>query len=261
MKITCLQMDVLPARREENFARAAELIEKAMAMRPDVIVLPESWDLSFLPPQTADATPDPDCALVTAHIGALAKKYNVNIVAGSVSNLRGGKGYNTACIFDRQGALVATYDKTHLFSPSGESDHCEKGNALCHFTLDGARCGILICYDLRFPELTRTLCLPGLDVLFVVCQWPKARVSHMEKLATARAIENQMYVACCNACGAAGEAVCGGHSLIVDPLGEVLASGADTQALLTADCDLEALQNIRNSIPVFQDRRPELYRL
>ena len=260
MKITCLQMDVLPGRWEENTVRAAQLIEKAMADSPDVIVLPEAWDLSFLP-QGADSIGDPSCSRVTAQIGALAKKHQVNIVAGSVSCLREGKRYNTACIFDRQGNRIATYDKTHLFSPSGECDHYEKGNSLCRFTLDGAKCGILICYDLRFPELARTLCLPGLDVLFVVCQWPKARVTHMQQLAIARAIENQLFVACCNACGSAGETVCGGHSLIVDPLGSVLARGEDTETILTADCSLDQLQKIRNSIPVFLDRRPELYRL
>lgn len=261
MKVSCLQMDVLPSRPEENFPHAAQLIRSAMASQPDVIVLPESWDISFLPR-------DANCALY-AHgytaavelIGALAKEYHVNIVAGSVTELRDGKLYNTCCVFDRQGDLIATYDKTHLFSHAGEDKRYEKGEKLCTFSLDGVPCGVIICYDLRFPELTRTMCLSGMDVLFAVCQWPRPRTGLMAALTVARAIENQMFAVCCNACGTAGDKVCGGGSLIADPMGNVLVSGSGSEEILTADCNLEKLQTIRNSIPVFRDRRPELYRL
>ena len=140
-----------------------------------------------------------------------------------------------------------------------EDNIYEKGERLCTFTLDGVRCGIIICYDLRFPELTRAMCLPGLDVLFVVSQWPKSRISHLRTLTAARAIENQMFVVCCNACGTAGDTVFGGSSAIIDPLGETVALAADAEEIITADCNTEVLQAIRSSIPVFRDRRPEIY--
>lgn len=259
MKIACLQMDVLPERPDANFGRAAHLIRRAMENTPDVLVLPETWNTGFFPKQEPHRFCDRDCSRVKAEIGALAMELGVNIVAGSVSNLRGGKLYNTACVFDRQGECVAEYDKTHLFTPSGEDAIYEKGNHLCTFLLDGVRCGIILCYDLRFPELTRSMCLSGLDMLFVPAQWPKARLSHLRTLAAARAIENQMFVVCCNACGTAGDTVCGGNSAIIDPLGETLALAAETEEIITADCDTEVLQAIRSSIPVFRDRRPEIY--
>ena len=261
MKVSCLQMDVIPSRPDLNFARAAQLIGEAMADAPDVLVLPESFDISFLPRDAAPELYAGSFDRVVAEIGQLAKRFQVNIVAGSVTSCRDGKLYNTCCIFDRQGALIASYDKIHLFSHVGEDKRYAPGDHLCRFTLDGVPCGAVICYDIRFPELTRTMCLEGMDVLFVVCQWPKARIGFLQTLCAARAMENQIYVVCCDACGTAGEKVCGGGSAIFAPMGEVLALAEDAEEIITADCNLENLQKIRSSFPVFRDRRPELYRL
>lgn len=261
MKVTCIQMDMLPGQPEENFRLAEKLIGEAMEARPDVLVLPETWNTGFNPVDNDPRLCDRDGEQVKEKIGALAAKYSVNIVAGSVNNVREGKIYNTAFVFDRAGACVGEYDKTHLFSPMGEDQYCTPGNRLCRFTLDGVSCGIIICYDVRFPELVRSLTVPGLDVLFVVSQWPKVRTFHLRSLTTARAIENQMFVVCCNSCGTYGQTVYGGSSAIIDPWGETIALAGQTQQLLTADCDLQILENIRSTIPVFRDRRPELYNI
>ena len=259
MKVTCLQMDMKLGCPDENFAKAEQMIRQAMSEQPDVLVLPETWNTGFFPKEELAALSDRDGQRVKAEIGALAKEYRVNIVAGSVSNLRDGKVYNTAMVFDRTGQCIASYDKTHLFTPMGEDDYFTPGDHLCRFQLDGGQCGIIICYDVRFPELTRSLTVPGLDVLFVVSQWPKVRTFHLRTLTTARAIENQMFVVCCNSCGTAGETVYGGNSAIIDPWGELLAAAGEQEQQLTAQCALETLTQIRNTIPVFRDRRPALY--
>ena len=259
MKVTCLQMDMKLGCPDENFAKAEQMIRQAMSEQPDVLVLPETWNTGFFPKEELAALSDRDGQRVKAEIGALAKEYRVNIVAGSVSNLRDGKVYNTAMVFDRTGQCIASYDKTHLFTPMGEDDYFAPGDHLCRFQLDGVQCGIIICYDVRFPELTRSLTVPGLDVLFVVSQWPKVRTFHLRTLTTARAIENQMFVVCCNSCGPAGETVYGGTSAIIDPWGELLAAAGEQEQQLTAQCALETLTQIRNTIPVFRDRRPALY--
>ena len=261
MKVTCIQMDMVFGQPDKNFALAEKLIRQAMAEQPDVLVLPETWNTGFFPKEGLEALCDRDGQRVKAQIGALAKELSVNIVAGSVSNVRDGKVYNTAMVFDRQGACVAAYDKTHLFTPMGEDNYYTPGDHVCRFTLDGVSCGLIICYDVRFPELTRTLTVPGLDMLFVVSQWPKVRTFHLRSLTTARAIENHMFVVCCNSCGTAGETVYGGNSAVIDPLGETVALAGEAQQLLTADCDLQILSNIRGSIPVFRDRRPALYNI
>ncbi len=267
MKVTCIQMDAKICCPEENFLRAAALIGQAAEEAPDVIVLPEVWNTGFSPAEISYSLADENCARVKAEIGALAARYGVNIVAGSVTNLRDGKLFNTACIFDRKGDCIAQYDKTHLFSPMGEGDTYTPGDSLCRFTLDGVSCGIIICYDLRFPELSRTLALSGLDVLFVPAQWPKGRVSQLQALAVARAIENQMYVVCCNGCGkthlydVTPAGVYGGNSLVADPLGNLLALAEDNEQLISAQLDIAGLSSLREKIPVFRDRHPELYQL
>lgn len=261
MKVACLQMDMLLGKPEENFSHAAELVKRAMKDKPDVLVLPETWNTGFFPRENLQALCDRDGSRVKQVFGALAERYQVNIVAGSVSNVRGGKVYNTAMVFDRTGACIASYDKTHLFTPMGEDNYYTPGDRLCTFVLDGVKCGLIICYDVRFPELTRSLTVPGLDMLFVVSQWPKVRTFHLRSLTTARAIENQMFLVCCNSCGTAGQTVYGGNSAIIDPWGETVALAGETEEILTADCDLQILTNIRGSIPVFRDRRPSLYKI
>lgn len=261
MNVTCLQMDVAFGQPDLNFQKAAAYIEKAMATAPDVLVLPETWNTGFFPRENPHSLCDNNCSRVCEEIGSLAKKFQVNIIAGSVSNLRDGKMYNTACVFDRTGTCIAQYDKTHLFTPMGENDYYEKGNHLCAFSLDGVRCGLVICYDIRFPELIRSVTVPGLDMLFVVSQWPKERIFHLRSLTTARAIENQMFVICCNSCGIAGETVYGGNSAILDPWGKTIALAGENEETLSACCDLSAIVNIRTSINVFADRRPELYQI
>ena len=261
MRISCIQMDMAFARPEENFAKAKQLVRDAMANRPDVLVLPETWNTGFFPKEHLAELADRDCARVRRELGALAAELHVNLAAGSVANVRGGKVYNTACVFDREGNCVAEYDKTHLFTPMGEHMYFTPGDHLCRFRLDGQDCALLICYDIRFPELTRTLTVQGVDVLFVVSQWPRARIPHLRALTVARAIENQMFVACCNSCGDTGETRFGGSSAVIDPWGETLALAGEEEQIITADCELEALSGIRSSINVFRDRRPELYRI
>lgn len=259
MKVTCIQMDMQFAKPEENFAHAEDLIRQAVKDSPDVLVLPETWNTGFFPKEDLELLADRDGKTVKARIGALAKEFGVNIVAGSVANVKNGKVYNTAYVFDREGNCIASYDKTHLFTPMGEDSYFEKGDHLCRFTLDGKSCGLIICYDVRFPELTRSLTVPGLDVLFMVAQWPDVRTFHLRSLTTARAIENQMFLCCCNSCGKAGQTQYGGNSAIIDPWGETIALAGEGEELLSAECDFSILQNIRTSINVFADRRPELY--
>lgn len=259
MKVNCLQMNMKLGCAEKNFVHAEQLIHAAAKEKPDVLVLPETWNTGFFPKENLAGLSCRDGSEVRERIGSLARQYAVNIVAGSVSNLRAGKMFNTAMIFDREGVCVAEYDKTHLFTPMGEQNYYTAGDHLCRFTLDGIKCGIAICYDIRFPELTRSLALQGMDMLFVVSQWPIERISQLHTLLAARAIENQAYVACCNSCGTAGQTVYGGHSSVIDPFGRTLALAGISEDTISAVCNMQLLSDIRSNIPVFRDRCPELY--
>ena len=259
MKISCIQMDMRLGAVDENFARAEALVrETAAREHPDVVVLPETWNTGFFPADL-DACADRDGQRTKAVFSALARELGLHIVAGSVASRRADGFYNTAYVFDRSGRLAAEYDKTHGCTPSGERGAFRGGSRLCRFTLEGKRCGLIICYDIRFPELTRAMALEGLDLLFVPAQWPAKRTMHLETLARARAIENQMFLALCNS--AASDTLCGGHSAIIDPWGEYLARAGEGETVITADADFTVIQSIRESINVFRDRRPELYEI
>ncbi|MBP5291625.1 MAG: carbon-nitrogen family hydrolase [Lachnospiraceae bacterium] len=260
MKVTCIQMDMMFANPDENFKKAGILVSQAADDGADVVLLPETWNTGFFPRENLNELADKDGERTKAVFSDLARKKSVNIVAGSVANCKDGSVYNTAYVFDRQGECVAEYDKTHLFSPMDEDKFFTKGDHTCTFVLDGVRCALIICYDVRFPELTRTMTVKGVDILFMVSQWPLVRVPHLDALTKARAIENQMFVACCNSAGKAGETVYGGNSSITDPWGNVIAHAVGSeQEIISANCDMGILKDIRNSINVFRDRRPELY--
>lgn len=261
MKVACLQMDMKLGAAGDNLAHAEKLLTEAAKQGPDVLLLPETWNTGFFPKEGLSKLSSASGADIDALVGGVAKKYGVNVIAGSVSNLRDGRVYNTAFMYDRHGRRIAEYDKTHLFTPMGEDGYYARGDRLCVFKLDEVDCGVMICYDLRFPELARSLVLSGLNVLFVVSQWPRERIFHLKALLTARAIENQCFAVCCNSCGSAEGTVFGGSSLAVDPLGAVLASCGEKEEIMYADLDLKKVAEIRESIPVLRDRRPELYKI
>ena len=259
MRLSVIQMDMRLGESSYNFAHAEALLRRAAAEGADTALLPETWNTGFFPADHLPERSDRGGEAVKALCAPLARELNMNIVAGSVSDRRGGRVYNTAYVFDRQGACLAAYDKTHLFTPMGEHEHYAAGDHLTTFSLDGHKCGLLICYDLRFPELFRTLALQGVELLLLPAQWPAARRYHWETLTAARAIENQFFVAACNSC--ASDTLCGGSSRILDPWGSVLAATDDTERVFSAELDLSALDEIRATINVYRDRRPQLYQI
>ena len=266
MKVSCAQMNMkLPqsaADVDYNFQHAQELIRGAVEKdHPDVVVLPETWNVGFFPEENLADYCDRDGERIRKEFGALAAELGVNIVAGSIGNVKNGRPYNSAFVFDRKGECVYTYDKTHLFSPMGEGEAFEAGDTYSVFELDGVRCGLLICYDVRFPELTRSLTLQGVDVFFIVSQWPAIRAQHLDVLTQARAIENQMFLALCNSTGTAYDTVYGGGSQIIDPWGVKLVQAGKDEETITAELDLSVIEGIRSSINIFRHLRPNLYHI
>ena len=146
-----------------------------------------------------------------------------------------------------------------MFGLMEEGSYLAAGDCRVSFELDGVKCGIIICYDLRFPELSRALALDGAQLMFVPAQWPKPRLHPWRTLLLARAIENQMFVAGVNRVGKEGKAEFFGHSLLVNPLGEVLLSGSEEEEILTAEIDLNQLIKVREHMTCFHDRVPKVY--
>lgn len=260
LRVSVIQLQAHLGEKERNLAHAAMLIARAAKDEPDVILLPETFNVGFFPEDLAACADAAEEGESWQLLSRLAREHRVNIVGGSVVRFdEAGNVRNTTYVFDRTGQEVGRYDKIHLFSPSGEKDRFAAGTTPSLFTLEGIPLASIICYDLRFPELVRGLVLAGAQVLFVPAEWPHPRVEHWRTLLKARAIENQLFVVACNACGPVGKFVNSGHSAIIDPWGEVLVEAGEQEVILTAELDLDSVAEVRRRIAVFADRRPEVY--
>lgn len=260
MKIGVLQMDVVKGDRQANREKAQRLAAEAAALAgpPDALVLPELWSTGYALERTGElASPlgreDAD------FLGELARRHHAAFIGGSVLSKQDGKVFNRAQVIDAEGRYVTGYDKIHLFRLMDEHRFLTRGRETCLFSFSGMRCALAICYDIRFCELIRKLAVAGAEALFVSAEWPMVRCDHWETLLRARAIENQMYVVACNRCGGENGELFAGHSMIVAPDGEVLACAGDGEEVIAADLDAERVRRVRESIPVFLDREPELY--
>lgn len=260
IKVGILQMEVLFGEPEKNRVKLEKLATEAVRKDVDILVFPEMWNIGFFPKNTAEIA-DRDGEPSRALLSRLARRLNVNIVGGSVADLRNGKVYNTTYVFNRSGRLVSKYDKVHLFSHSKEDQYFVAGDDIALFDLEGVRYGHLICYDLRFPELFRMLAVKGALVVFVPAQWPLSRKEHWGALLRARAIENQSYMVGVNASHVSAQRVpCGGGSGCFDPWGERLSEAGMGEEVITVELDMDVVNDVRERIDVFQDRRAALYK-
>lgn len=260
MKISIIQCDLKVGDVDYNFSLVEKKIIEAMEDNPDVIVLPEMWNTSFFPHNIRELA-DVDGRRTKELLKRLSSKFNVNIVGGSVARLSGDKLFNTCYVFDRNGNEINHYDKVHAFSPSKENEVFNTGSNICTFNLDNIKCGVIICYDIRFVEWVRMYALDDVQILFIPAAWPDKRNLHWDTLNRARAIENQMFVVCVNSVGSTDDMKFGGHSAIIDPWGEYIIKPDDSDSIRCADIDLDVIKGIRESINVFRDRKKDLYEL
>ena len=234
MKMSVLQFKSELGEVEKNFATAERLISDAK--KSDTIILPELWSTGYYPTPVENFA-DKDCARTKKIIGELAKNFSVNIVAGSVIASDGGKIFNRSLIFNRRGELVNFYDKAHLFSFADEGKIFSAGNEIKTFELDGVKCGVAICYDIRFPEFIRKISLQKIEILFVPAAWSLKRLFPRQILTKARAIENSA-----------------GKSEIINPRGEIISEAGVGEEILTAEIDLSLRKKIISEMNLLSDR-------
>ncbi len=258
ISISLGQMRIKLGRVEDNLATAETLIAGAAARQSDLIILPELWSTGY---DLENAT-DYAAALgsgMFAQLTDCAAQHGIDIF-GSILEQQNGQVLNCATYHATDAAIKAVYRKIHLFRLFDEHKYLGEGEAPTTLDLPWGTAGLAICYDLRFPELFRRYAVAhGAKLMLLCAEWPLARVQHWRALLIARAIENQCFVAATNACGETGGTVFGGHSMIIDPWGQVLAEADEAETLLTAEIDLAEVDRIRATIPVFEDRRPDAY--
>ncbi len=251
------QMDVTVGRPDINWQRAVALTQAAAARGAQLLLLPELWSTGYdLRHAGRHATPI-DQGLFAAVVD-LAHQHNITIIGSCLSRLGEGQYGNTLTVATPAGQ-TAVYSKFHLFRLMQEEQYLTAGATPTLADGPWGRAGLAICYDLRFPELFRGYALAGAQLIFLPAEWPHPRLSHWQILTRARAIENQVYLAACNRVGHSGATRFCGHSCIIDPWGETVVEGDESENLLLAEIDLAHVAEIRTRIPVFADRRPEVY--
>lgn len=257
MKIGCIQLNVRFGKVDENYERAEKFIRQAAEGGAEIIVLPEMWNTSYALEQLAELADD-EGKRTKAFLSQLAKELNVHIVGGSVAVRQGEQFYNTMYTYNKAGELVGEYSKAHLFRLMDEHKYLQAGDAMNRFTLGDLEAAGAICYDIRFPEWLRAHALQGAKVLFIPAQWPTPRIDHWKVLLQARAIENQCFVIAVNRLSNKVENF-NGQSMIIQPWGEVVWTGADDEEVAIVDVDFSIVDEVRTRIPVYDDRRPGLY--
>lgn len=259
MKVSAIQPELIFNNLDMNEKLIIKEVEKVVLEdAPDVVVLPEMWNVSFFPKNVQEIA-DEEGERAKKLLSQLTKEFNINIVGGSVATKKNGKLYNTSYSFNREGKLIHEYHKVHLFSPSGEHEVFSPGSKLGIFELDGRKVGVATCYDLRFVEWIRKMALKDIEILFVPAAWPHPRVFAWQTLLRARAIENQLFIVGVNSVGETDKLSFCGHSMILNPLGETLIETKEETKNITAVLDLDSQKEIKEQINVFRDRRPELY--
>ncbi len=265
--LACIQMPVAE-KRDANLERAGRHLEVAARRGADLALLPEIFTCPYrLDAFQPNAEPIPD-GPTCAFLRAAARRHGMYLVGGSIPERVGDDFYNTATLWSPDGELLALHRKVHLFDvaiPGGltfqESASLAAGDALTSVECELGRFGLGVCYDLRFPETFRAPRLPDADVLLLPGAFNTTTgPAHWEILLRARAIENTAFVAACSPTPPQGEGYpAWGHSMIIDPWGEIMTSAERSPAIITAVLDRERLEGVRSALPVLAQRRRDVY--
>ncbi len=258
LDVFLVQMYVTFGKKDSNLEKVSNLVKNIKATQPStsnrVIVLPElfstGYDLQNCE-KHAESIPN---GPTTRILGEIAKQTDSTIIS-SYLEIEKNHFYNTAVIIDRNGNFIGKYRKIHLFplAPLDETKILTEGGFLSKppiFELEWGKIGVLICFDIRFPEISRIIAKSGAEIIFYLAEFPDPRRIVWDCLLQARAIENQVFICGVNRVGkdpdSGGGAQFFGHSGIVDPSGKILVQGDELERLLYAKLEPESLIRVKN---------------
>jgi predicted amidohydrolase len=252
------QFDIKSGDISANQQKAYEGILRLSDMKTNIAVLPELWSSGFDPSRIkdhAEKTPE-----IISDMSKLAADHRM-MIAGSMPEVHDKRVYNTLFLIDKNGSLAGSYRKIHLFPPLKENAcfHAGSRPVVCKTSL--GTIGMMICYDLRFPELARSHAMQGAQIILVSAQWPRSRIEHWDILLRARAIENHVFIIACNRCGQEGDLIFGGHSQIISPSGKVLAMLDAGPGTASTAIDFTEISTLKEQFDCIRGRMPEAYHL
>lgn len=250
---------------EDNKRKAKQFVNDAAAQGAHYIQFPETVDYigGDFPGFSKDHTGEAEL-----FFSSLAKEYKIYLNSGSITEYQTqGKPKNTALFFGPDGKVLCRYSKLHLFDievedgPSyRESEEIQAGNQVCIVPVELGSFGLSICYDLRFPELYRRMAVKGAQILCVSANFTKPTgICHWKPLLQARAIENTCYVLASGQCGVKPKFQAYGHSMVIDPWGEILVELDEEPGMAVVDIDLNRVEEVRRQLPCLSNRRDDIF--
>lgn len=258
--------------KEQNIAETVSMIEEAAEHCPglDLIIFPEYNYYEALSLEEARANSETMDGRYITEMKKQARRFGVNLIPGSFAETCGEKVKNTCALIDRSGEVAGSYSKVHLMDANGirESDAAVPGDKLGVFDTDFGRIGLMVCFDLRFPEQPRSMVLQGADIIFCAASFPTGsplppRTDHWDLLVQSTALLNLTWTCAVNQFGS----ICGGtenpfgRSMVVDPWGIVTASALGRRDIVYATLDMQHQKEIRGRVATWNCRRPDIYTL
>lgn len=268
MKIALLQTPVVES-KAENLQTAEDCIRTAVENGADIAVLPEMFNCPYSSKYFTKYAESEGEESYRAMAESAAKN-SICVVAGSMPELAQGRVYNTSYVFDRNGKRIAKHRKVHLFDidiPGGqyfrESDTFTAGNSVTTFEFEGTTFGLCICFDFRFPELSRLMALKGAAAMVVPAAFNMTTGPlHWETMFRQRAVDNQVFtIGVAPARDTGGAYVSYANSIACSPMGRVLVRADEQPRILYTELDMREVLATREQLPLLSARRTDIYTL
>lgn len=269
IKIAAIQMPTV-ADKMENVRTVKTYLEKIKDENPDFVILPEM----FCCPYQTENFPiyaEKEGGPVWQQLSGYAKQYGIYLIGGSMPEKDAeGNVYNTSYIFDREGKQIGKHRKVHLFDIDvkggqtfKESDTLTAGDSDTVFDTEFGKIGVILCFDIRFPELSRMMVNDGAKVIFVPAAFNMTTgPAHWELSFRTRALDNQIYmVGCAPARDVSAGYISWGHSIVTDPWGRVTGMLDENEGILLAELDMDYEEQVREELPLLKSRRKDIYQL